>query len=48
MASRVAAYRDYQKESVDHDSAERTQLFQWIARNLATFRDVAKQYLLEQ
>jgi hypothetical protein len=46
-ASRVAVYRPYDKEQATEDTPHRKELYAWIAKNLTTFRAVAKQYLVE-
>lgn len=47
-ASRVAVYRPYDKEQATEDTPHRRELFAWVAKNLTTFRAVAKQYLVDK
>jgi hypothetical protein len=47
-ASRVAVYRPYDKDQVVEDTAYRRELYAWISKNLAAFRAVAKQYLVDR
>lgn len=46
-ASRVAVYRPYDKQQAGEDNPYRSELFAWISKHLATFRAVARQYLVE-
>lgn len=45
IASRVAIYRPYDRESVSDDTQDRRELFDWIDKNLTRFREVARKYL---
>jgi len=45
LASRVAVYRQYDRDAVSEDSPDRMNLFEWIQTNVSRFRDVAKKYL---
>ena len=47
-ASRVAVYRPYDKDQVAEDTPYRRDLYSWISKNLAAFRAVAKQYLVDR
>jgi hypothetical protein len=47
-ASRVAVYRPYDKEQAAEDTPYRKELYAWTAKNLSTFRAVAKQYLVDK
>lgn len=47
-ASRVAVYRPYDKEQVGEDSAQRTELYGWISKQLTTLRVIAQRYLVDR
>lgn len=44
-ASRVAVYRDYDKDSCAAQGDDRTELFVWMTTNLVAFRTVAAKFL---
>jgi hypothetical protein len=46
-ASRVAVYRPYEKDEVSEDTPQRTDLFDWIQKNMSRFRDLAKKFIRE-
>jgi len=47
-ASRVAVYRNYDKEQAASDTPHRKELFSWIGNRLSVMRDIAKQYLISK
>ncbi len=47
-ASRVAVYRPYDKEQVSEDSAQRTELYGWISKELTSLRAIAQRYLVDK
>ena len=47
-ASRVAVYRPYDKQFASEDTPHRRELFAWIAKQLGTFRAVAKELLVDR
>lgn len=42
-ASRVAVYREYDKEEIVANSAARTELFKWMTKQLLQFREIAQE-----
>ena len=47
-ASRVAVYKDYDKQQASDDTPHRRELFVWIGKHVGTFRAIAKQYLVDR
>ena len=45
-ASRIAVYREYDKEQAATDTQHRRELFSWVGNQLSAMRDVANQYLV--
>lgn len=45
IASRVAVYRPYERDSVSDDSPDRRELFAWIEKNVSRLREIARKYL---
>ncbi|HMP89882.1 MAG TPA: DUF4268 domain-containing protein [Kiritimatiellia bacterium] len=45
-SSRVAVYRPYDKDKINEESPERSELFKWIETRFITMQEVAKQFLL--
>jgi hypothetical protein len=45
-ASRVAIYRDYDKEQAANDTQHRKEIFSWIGNKISVMRDIAKKYLI--
>jgi len=46
-ASRIALYRDYDKESVLKESSAQTTLFDWILKSLKLMRQLSKQFIVQ-
>lgn len=47
-ASRIAVYRAYDKQLVNDDSPARMDLFAWVSTNMAIFRGIPKEFLVEK
>jgi hypothetical protein len=47
-ASRVAVYRNYDKEQAANDTPQRKEIFSWIGTQLSAMREIAKKYLVSK